>query len=168
MEERGVLRVNLGTHISEAIVIFSCSIQNIGNTEIGLHNTFLFVDQGVYNSTNHAYEFPFLQKKFLGIKGVADEDCIGCALCREGRAKYPKDVSHIRQFYANCNLRPFTECYQLQHLSSASILYMAPNETFSEELVIKLEPGVYRAILMCVPDPKTCDCMCCNRCFCVK
>lgn len=168
MEEHGVLRVSLTTQQNENNTIFSCSIQNIGKKEIGLHNTFLFVDQGVYNEKNHSYEFPFLQKKFLGIDGIADEDCIGCALCRKGIVKYPKDTPHIREFYKKSGITPFCACYPLHHLSSKSILYMAPNETFTEELVLTLDPGVYRAILMCVPDQSTCDCMCSNKCFCVN
>ena len=168
MDEHGLLKVSLETQQNGDYTVFSCSIQNIGNKEIGLNNTFLFVDQGVYNSNNQSYEFPFLQKKYLGIAGIADEDCIGCALCRKGIAKYPKDATHISEFYKESGITPFCECYPLHHLSSKSILYMSPKETFTEELVLTLKPGVYRAILMCVPDQNTCDCMCCNKCFCVN
>lgn len=168
MDEHGLLRVGLKTQQSGDCIVFSCSIQNIGNKEIGLNNTYLFVDQGVYNSKNQSYEFPFLQKKYLGIAGIADEDCIGCALCRNGIAEYPKDVSHINEFYKESGITPFYACYPLHHLSSKSILYMSPKETFTEELVVTLKPGVYRAILMCVPDQNTCDCMCSNKCFCVN
>ena len=168
VDEHGLLQVRLSTQQSGNNTIFSCRIKNIGNKEIGLNNTFLFVDQGVYNSNNRSYEFPFLQKKFLGIAGIADEDCIGSALCRKGMAKYPNDIPHINEFYKDSGITPFCECYKLRHLSSESILYMAPNETFSEELVVTLEPGVYRAVLMCVPDQNTGDCMCCNKCFCVN
>ena len=168
VDGHGLLRVSLEAQQSGDNTVFSCSVQNIGDKEIRLKNTYLFIDQGVYNTVNHSYEFPFLQKKFLGIAGIADEDCIGCDLCKKGIAKYPKDTPHISKFYNESGIIPFCECYPLYHLSSESILCMAPKETFTEELVVKLEPGVFRAILMCVPDPKTCDCMCCNKCFCVS
>ena len=167
MEEHGILRVDLSTQQNGSNTVFSCSILNVGNVAIGLNNTYLFIDQGVYNSQNRSYEFPFFQKKFLGIEGVADEDCIGCAYCRKGKAEYPKEAPQISEFYKDKKVVPFCECYSLKHLSSSSILYMGPNERFTEELVLRLEPGVYRAILMCVPNPETCDCMCCNKCFCV-
>ena len=161
----GTLRVILDVKQSQNNTIFSCCIQNIGNTAIGLYNTFLFLDEGVFNPHNNLYEFPFLQKKYLGIEGVADEDCIGCAHCRKGDSTYPMQYPHIKQFYDEFRFEPFCQCYPLHHLSSNSILYMAPNESFTEELVVKLNKGVYRAILMCVPTPESCDCMCCNKCF---
>lgn len=168
VEELGVLRVDLSTNQNGENTVFSCSIQNIGTTKIGLHNTFLFIDEGIYNPESQQYDFPFFQKKFLGLEGVAYDDCIGCALCRKGEARYPSEFAHIKEFYEKSESNVFCRCYQLPHLSSKSILYMAPNERFTEELVIKISKGVFRAILMCVPDQKTCDCMCCNRCFCVN
>lgn len=166
MPKLGVLQVELETKQTGDNIVFSCGIHNVGDTPIGLNNTFLFVDEGIYNTDSHQYEFPFFQKKFLGITGVADEDCIGCALCRKGVAMYPMEYQHIKSFYTNLD-KLFCRCYPLPHLSSKSILYMAPKERFSEELVVKIPKGVYRAILICVPNQETCDCMCCNRCFCV-
>ena len=166
-EEHGVLKVSLETNQVGENVIFSCSIQNIGKRAIALHNTYLYIDEGIYNPKTQQYEFPFLQRKYLGIEGIADEDCIGCALCRKNEAEYPMKYLHINQFYGDSANTVFCRCYEVPHLSSKSILYMAPKERFTEEIVVKIDKGVYRAILMCVPKPETCDCMCCDKCFCV-
>lgn len=161
--EKGLLQVLLEVHTYKELTQFSCSIANIGGGDIALGNTFLFIDQGIFNEETSAYMFPFLQKKFLGIEGIADEDCVACVQCKKNEAVYPLAYSHIQEFYKE-NI-PFCNCYALPHLSSQSILYMAPNETFTEELILKLKQGVYRAILVSVPHPDSCDCICCNRCF---
>lgn len=162
---KGLLRVSVDVHQVGEFSQLRCSISNIGTADIALNRTYLFVDQGIYNESNSSFEFPFLQKKFLGIDGVADEDCIGCALCKSNNPAYPLSYSHISNFYKSS--KPFCNCYPLPHLSCDSILYMAPDEIFTEDIVLKLKKGVYRAILMSVPKPESCDCICCNRCFCV-
>lgn len=77
---KGLLRVSIDAHQVGELTQLRCSISNVGTADIALNRTYLFVDQGIFNERNSAFEFPFLQKKFLGIDGVADEDCIGCAL----------------------------------------------------------------------------------------
>lgn len=161
----GKLKVDLFVVHDGANVRLSCRIKNIGEEDVKLHNSYLFLDQGVFNAQTKCFEFPFLQKKYLGLEGIADEDCIGCAQCRKGEPRYPSDCEHIKQFYNEKKGDLFCCCYELPHLSSSSILYMAQDEQFSEEIILSLSPGVYRAILMCVPEAETCDCMCCNRCF---
>ena len=165
LEERGLLHVALDVYNYGAMTRFSCSISNIGSSNIELGNTFLFIDQGVFNEQDSSYKFPFLQKKFLGIDGISDDDCIMSAQCKKDEPIYPILYSHIIGFFGETSL--FHNCYSLPHLSSKSILYMAPHEVFSEELILKLNAGVYRAILVSVPAPESCDCICCNRCFCV-
>lgn len=163
MENKGLLRVNLEIRNFSDVTILSNSIANIGNGEIALGNTYLFVDQGIYNEKKYCYEFPFIQKKFLNMEGIADEDCIAVAQCKLGKPVYPIFCSHIKHFYEGTD--SFYNCYELPHLSSQSILYMAPNEVFTEELTLKLNKGIYRALLVCVPNPESCDCICCNRNF---
>lgn len=161
--EKGLLRVSLEVQTLGELTRFSCSVSNVGVGDIALGNTFLFIDQGLFNEETQAYMFPFIQKKFLGIEGIADEDCVACAQCKKGEALYPLSYSHVREFYKGNT--SFCNCYSLPHLSSKSILYMAPKEMFTEELILKLYQGVYRAILVSVPRPGSCDCICCNRCF---
>lgn len=163
MEEKGLLRVNLDIRNCNDVTILSSSIANIGKGKIALGNTFLFIDQGIFDDKRHCYEFPFIQKKFLKMKGIADEDCIAAAQCKMGKPVYPIFCPHIEHFYNGTN--SFYNCYTLPHLSSQSILYMAPDEVFTEELVLKFNKGVYRALLVCVPNPESCDCICCNRNF---
>lgn len=162
-EKKGLLKVDLQIQNFNEITLFKAYISNIGTAEIELDNTYLFVDEGIYNDEKRCYDFPFIQKKHLKIEGVADEDCIASSQCKNGNAVYPLFCPHIEEFYKNHNV--FYNCYKLSHLSSQSILYMAPKEVFTEELALRLDKGVYRAILVCVPNPKSCDCTCCNRNF---
>ncbi len=53
--------------------------------------------------------------------------------------------------------------FELLHLSSATILYLDPNEEFSDDCVAKLEDGVYRA--MFVVTFKNADCNCAMKNF---
>lgn len=161
--EKGLLQVSLEVQSLGELTRFSCSIANVGIGDIAIGNTFLFIDQGIFNKDNLSYMFPFIQKKFLGIEGIADEDCVACAQCKRNDATYPLSYPHIHEFYKGTTA--FCNCYSLPHLSSQSILYMAPNERFTEEIMLNLNQGVYRAILVSVPCPDSCDCICCNRCF---
>ena len=167
VSSKSLQRVCLIVESTGAHCRFSCEISNIGNSEIKLGNAYLFVDEGIYNSEKSCYEFPFTQKKFLGIDGIDDSDCILCAQCKRDLPEYPIGYSHVSSFYKT-DLNLFHNCYVLPHLSYQSILYMAPGEVFTEEIILKLKPGVYRAILASVPDTSTCDCICCNRCFIVQ
>lgn len=168
---RGLLEVALAItqDDNENIIIFDCSLRNIGNADIALGNTFLYIDQGVLDSESNSYMFPFLQKKFLNISGIANEDCVMCDNCRKSRAVYPRGVEHISDFFLKYNNEEiYADCFALPHLSSASVLYMAPKEMFNETIAVRLSKGIYRAILVSVPKSDNCDCMCKNKCFLVK
>ena len=110
---KGLLRVSVDVHQVGEFSQIRCSISNIGTADIALNRTYLFIDQGIYNESNSSFEFPFLQKKFLGIDGVADEDCIGCALCKSHKPVYPLSYSHISDFYKSfkyCQMALEVQC----------------------------------------------------------
>lgn len=163
----GLLRVSLEIKQFDDLSIFNCILTNIGYGEIALSNTYLFIDTGVYDEGNMAYSFPFIQKKFLHLADVDDKDCIMSDYCKKSICEYPIDNEFIQEFYRKVTSKDvFSKCFMLEHLSSKSILYMAPQETFNETIVLRFEKGVYRAIL--VSTPNNCDCMCSNQCFYVK
>lgn len=165
---RGILEVSLSIVQEECdnIIIFDCSLRNIGNADIALGNTFLFIDEGILDNCN--YIFPFLQKKFLNIPDIPNEDCAMCNNCRKNHVVYPRNILHIDNFFSEYGNDKYTACFSLPHLSSDSVLYMAPKEVFNETLAVHLSKGVYRAILVSVPKSDNCDCMCKNKCFYVK
>ena len=148
------------------LIIFDCSLRNIGLVDIALGNTFLFLDQGIYDDKSNSYMFPFLQKKFLNLPNIANEDCAMSDNCKKGYSLYPRNIEHIDEFFSKHNAENLhTNCFDLPHLSSNSVLYMAPKEKFNEMIIVQLPKGVYRAILVSTPKTHTCDCMCKNICF---
>ena len=170
---RGLLEVSIdifqNSDAGSNITIFNCSLRNIGYADIALGNTFLFLDQGILDKNSNSYLFSFLQKKFLDIPDIANEDCAMCDNCRKNHVAYPLNVNHINNFFSEYSHESvYTNCFSLPHLSSDSVLHMAPKETFNETVAIRLHSGLYRAILVSVPKSDNCDCMCKNQCFFVE
>ena len=151
----------------EKHIKITATVQNAGTVRIEPDNISVFLDSGVFNPESKRYDFPFLLKHEK--KGEKQKyDCVLSEYCQTGKEFYPKDIvdnNPANGLYKSC----FRMCYKLSHLSAESILYIGSGETFSEDIVIKLdEPGVYRAILIVTAKDKACDCMCTSQQFVVN
>lgn len=148
-------------------VKINASIHNSGSIRLEPDNISLFVDSGVLNLDTKKYDFPFLLKHEQK-EGRQKYDCILSEYCQSGKSFYPKDI--VDNDPPNNNFKEcFRMCYKLLHLSAESILYIDSGETFSEDIIIKLDTsGVYRAILIVTAKNKDCDCTCTSQQFVIQ
>lgn len=146
------LKADLHVETISDHAIITSRIENIGGKTVTPYNVYLFIDEGILREKGY-YEFPFLLKHEGG-----EYDCVLSKICQKEKLDYPKD--RLGRGFQNIH----TDCIQLRHLSSESILYIAPAESFMEDVVVKLpKPGVYRAII--VFTAKDADCICASKQF---
>ncbi len=139
----------------EKFAIITSKIENTGGRKVTPNNVYLFIDEGILKEGGN-YEFPFLLKHEGG-----EYDCVLSKICQQEKFAYPKD--RLKNEFHNIH----TDCIQLRHLSSESILYVGPGESFSEDVTVELpHPGVYRAVL--VFTAKDADCICSSRQFIIQ
>lgn len=139
----------------EKFAIITSKIENTGGRKVTPNNVYLFIDEGILKEGGN-YEFPFLLKHEAG-----EYDCVLSEICQREKLAYPKDL--LKKEFHNIH----TDCVQLRHLSSESILYVGPGESFSEDVTVELpHPGVYRAML--VFTAKDADCICSSKQFIIQ
>lgn len=141
--------ISLSTECQGDYVIVSCTISNKDTRRIIPSNIYIILEEGIQpkNSGEHA-DFPFLLKHEQG-----KCDCVLAQHCKNGGFKTVPD-SVIDDKYKNC----CRKVVRLDHLCEESRHYIDPGEEFSDDVIFKLSPGVYRvtAIWTSVKD----DCIC--------
>ena len=173
--KRSVYVINLNvTTLENNNVLFSASIQNVGDVQIETQIANLYIDQGVpkvlVNDRNSEdvgvvyYDFPFILEHKEEIDGRPD--CVLCKKCfREHNTAYPEEVVSAALKGGEGHEKLLRTHYTLDHLSSKSIKYIMPKEQFSEDVVIQFKnAGVYRATLF-VGAEGTADCVCATKQF---
>ncbi|MDR0743866.1 MAG: hypothetical protein LBF05_05880 [Tannerella sp.] len=144
--------------ISPNYVLFSAYIENIGDVKIETKITNLYIDSGIPEikkmgkHSYTAYKFPFLLKHKNAEKDI---DCILATNCKAENCKYPDELK-VAEDSLGTN-------QELEHLSLHSVKYYYPKEKFSEDLVMQLNPGVYRVTL--VATGQNTDCVCATKQF---
>lgn len=154
------LEINIEAKVHKNEVILNCQAKNISKVDFSLKNCYVYIDSGIYNTESKEYEFPFIQNKNINIMEKSETDCIASFYCKNKICHYPeslitRDFSHTKSNY---------ECYNLNHLSLESLAYIGSNECFNQEIVVHLEQGIYRALMVAIPD-ESCDCKCYSVCF---
>ena len=175
IEDTAVMELGIQVIHEETVTTLKCTIKNIGNVHFEPFRTAVFVDQAKYNPQKKLYEFPFIQEK--GRDAKQDQNLDDCTLsyrCQRDRddqpfqISYPIDEPVVRAFYEEnkpgANFL-FHECYCLKHLSRKSLFYIGSQETMEEDLLLKLSPGYYRAIMVVVSKGENCDCKCITTSF---
>lgn len=155
-------------------VLFSASIQNVGDKQIETQIANLYIDQGVkkilVNDRNSDdvgvvyYDFPFILEHKEEIEGRPD--CVLCKKCfREHNVAYPEEVVSSAFRGGEGHEKLLRTHYSLDHLSSKSIKYINPQEQFSEDVLIQFKnAGVYRVTLF-VGAEGNADCACATKQF---
>lgn len=135
--------------------IITSSIENKGSDRITPKTFYLFIDSGIEKQGNGAnlFEFP----NILVHEGK-DFDCSLAKACKAGRVQCIPPNLLSEEFKDT-----FHACYQLKHISSESVNFIDPGESFSEDAIFKLEKGVYRVIL--IGTSVEADCMCAHKIF---
>lgn len=149
--------------LDNGMVIISAWVENIGYKRFDTKVTNLYIDKGRVNDTTKEvtfYEFPQLLKhKEQGVR----HDCILAERCADEITAYPPlyelDMADEKKY------EEFAYNRVLRHLSHGSVDFLLPGEKFSEDIVIKLNSGVYRVTLVCVSGTKGCECSCSTKQF---
>ena len=167
------IEINVDTSLKDNVVLFSASIQNVGEKLITLAIANLYFDEGIEMSmpddlykakegTAATYfDFPFiLEHKQNSLDGRPD--CVICHKCfREKKESYPQEALNG----AHANGERLHTHKVLEHLSEKSIKYISPNEKFTEDILVRFpKAGAYRVTLFVGMEGKA-DCMCATKQF---
>jgi hypothetical protein len=130
--------------------IINCTLQSSHPKRLFIDKAYLFVDTG--NFSGKICNFKHILCHNYGEEGCLVEK----KMAQNSISSYldinPDDSNGI--------------FFELKHLSSATILYLDPHEEFSDECVVELEEGVYRA--MFVVTFKNADCNCAVKHFFIR
>ena len=127
---------------------------------------FLSADSGVFNA-NHVLKHEPERKCSIMKRNHKETkreyNCQLSKLCLSGELKeYPEELKHPE------NKGMIFEFKKLDILSPESILYINSGERFSEDVVVRLEKGVYRVILIGIFGKKKNGCSCANKQFVIE
>lgn len=147
-------RISLEANADGEHAVITCRIENCGTKRIVPQNIYLMIEQGVEEDCIGC--FPYL------LKHEKDEfDCVFANLCKSGGFTNLPD--HLLEpQYKNL----FRRIIKMKHLSSETILFVDPGEEFSEDVVVKLNKGIYRATVVWTSVKE--DCICATKEFIVS
>ena len=163
--------------------IITCYLDNIDTERIVPKGVFLIVNKGEINGDKYDFRFPLVHEP-------GDEFCLYSHLCRdfEQFPEYQKcrGQCHMACDSKNCNSaqsnsgtslaekvalfeeqfsnEEYHRIFSLDFLTKKSKLFIDPGESFFDEVVLHLEPGVYRAIMIWIPENAV-DCGCAQKHF---
>ena len=156
-------------------VLFSASIENVGDKTIKTKSSNLYIDEGVKvpkgsyidikgngNDESGAiyYDFPFILQHRKNINNRPD--CILCIKCRDEK-DYNYPINEIEDSFKGKKL--YYANILLKHLSDESIQYIYPKEKFSEDVILQFKKsGVYRVTFIVTTDGES-DCECATKQF---
>ena len=148
LSERQII---LGTDTSSNYTIITCLVENMGRNRIVPQNVYLFVDEGI--EKNKRIEFPFCLKHEEG-----ENDCVLGKKCKSGGINsFPLDL--VPDDFKSV----FHRSFKMQNLSAEAIMFIDPGEKFSEDIVLNLNPGIYRATAVWTAVKS--DCICATKQF---
>lgn len=159
-ENTAKMRIHMEASVHDNNVILKCQVENISKVDFSLENCYIYIDSGVYNIQTKEYEFPFLQNRNISISEKSESDCIASFYCKNKICNYPEILAKTLPSQSTL----VYTCFNLDHLSHDSLAYIGSNECFNQEIVVHLEKGIYRAIMVAIPD-ESCDCKCYSACF---
>lgn len=166
------------TTLQKNTVLFSASIENVGDKVIVPKISNLYIDQGIKLDIGNKiivnekevtgatyYEFPFILQH--NIK-EGRPDCILAEKCKVNKLEYPEEC--IDKIFKQDDKKLYRTNIELEHLSEKSIKYINSKEKFSEDVVMQFSSsGVYRVTFIVTtqqdknyPDA---DCQCATKQF---
>lgn len=143
-------RTNISVHSFENKAIITCTLKSSHPKRLFIDKAYLFVDlpesvehDRIQNNCSKVCKFKHILRHEYG-----EEACLVEKQMSTGNIKTYNDI----------NPQGNGLFFELMHLSSATILYLDPHEEFSDECVVELAKGVYRA--MFIVTFKNADCNC--------
>ncbi len=145
-------QIKVDVDVKNNNAIITCTIDNFGRKRIKPKNIYLFVDQGILKEDS--YKFPYLLKHEEG-----EYDCVLSKICKAGGVESFPDSLRTDEFK-----NQYHKVFKLKHLSTESILYIDPGESFSEDAILEFnERGAYRAMVVWTAVNE--DCICASKQF---
>jgi len=164
------------TVLDDNMVLFSASIENVGDKQIVTKTSNLYIDRGIEETDDKIkakyYRFPFILKHnkdvpmIINGQEIKRPDCVLCTRCRdENKREYPTEgIEDIGSYLHRKNEFLYTNLL-LRHLSEESIRYINPKEKFSEDVVLQfIHSGVYRVTFIVITEGEA-DCECATKQF---
>ena len=154
METDLILSIEVDIKKSHAII--ACTIENKGLNRIN-NMEFLFIDQPILNTNIGIYQANHILKHDCKHK----YNCKLSKLCKDGKINgCPKNFKKHKNGYYGVK--------KLDFLSPESVLYVNPDERFSEDVVVKPNEGVCRILLVGILGKKRGHCSCANKQFVIE
>jgi hypothetical protein len=140
--------IHLSVTVQGKNAIIKCSIENNGQKRFVPQSVVAFVESGFKNDQNKQYEFPFLLKHEKD-----DCDCSLSKICKQGGV-----VAYPSEMVDDSKKNLYHKVFKFQHLSHEAILYIDPNEKFNDSIVLNLDAGVYRVMVIATIVKGDCIC----------
>lgn len=157
MDTALILTVDVDTKGNHAII--TCTIENKGLDAINNMEFYVFIDQPILMTDIGIYEANHVLKHDCTHK----YNCKFSQLCISGRiSEYPEEFKITEGEGSYYGFK------KLDFLSPESVLYINSGERFSEDIVVKLDKGVYRLLLIGVFGKRKQGCSCANKQFIIE
>lgn len=157
MDTALILEVDIVTKGNHAII--TCTIENKGLDRISNMEFYVFIDQPILTTDIGIYKANHVLKHDCTHK----YNCKFSELCICGRInEYPEEFRIPESEGSYYGFK------KLDFLSPESVLYINSGERFSEDVVVKLDKGVYRVLLIGIFGKKKNGCSCANRQFIIE
>ena len=144
-------KISIESKIQGEDIIITGRIENLSRKRIIPQNIYLMVESGI--EKNGIAEFPYLLRHEEG-----EYDCVLSSLCRQGG--FTRLPEHILEEEFKTQYR---QIIKMKHLSSETIMFVDPGEEFSEDVILKLSKGIYKATIVWTSVKE--DCICCTKEF---
>ena len=144
-------KISIESKIQGEYIIITGRIENLSRKRIIPQNIYLMVESGI--EKNGIAEFPYLLRHEEG-----EYDCVLSSLCRQGG--FTRLPEHILEEEFKTQYR---QIIKMKQLSSETIMFVDPGEEFSEDVILKLSKGIYKATIVWTSVKE--DCICCTKEF---
>ena len=163
-------------------VVFSGSIANLGHKRILNKNVYLIVSKGDFKNGLCSFGLPLEHEDDEGCISHKEDFCIyakimhlcnidECCTCQKDLDLLKTDDSFsertnklILRYNERVSELNYHRLFVFKGLSKESRLFVDAGEEFSDELVLKLNKGIYRAMMVWIPEGKE-DCACAVKYF---
>ncbi|MBD5145457.1 MAG: hypothetical protein HDT21_06035 [Ruminococcus sp.] len=139
-------KLTIETKSQDNYAIITCRIENCSKKRIIPQNIYLMVEAGI--EKDGIIDFPYLLKHEEG-----EFDCVFASLCKQGGFICLPDHLLEDDFKAQ-----YRKIIKLKQLSSETIMFIDPGEEFSEDVILKLEKGIYKATIVWTSVEEDCIC----------
>jgi len=174
--------IDISVDVNKDIVICWGSIENSGRRRIFNKNVYLVLCKGKNIGDRYVFGFSLEHEDDNGVPSFKEEYCIysklmhmcnieKCFECRDNkeflinRHIYDTQMKQlINRYNRKINTEEYHKIFVFDGLSKEARLYVDPGEQFSDELVVKLKPGIYRAMIIWIPEGNE-DCACAVKYF---